>query len=49
MPARSLNTYIFMIDQGSTAIEEQERGHDGSTAYYDLHGRLLEDSEGALH
>ena len=40
MPARSLNTYIFMIDKGSTAIEDVRRrpGHEGKT-YYDLQGR----------
>ena len=40
MLARSLNTYIFMIDQGSTAIKEQPLTRvDGPKTYYDLYGR----------
>ena len=43
MPARSLNTYIFMIDKGSTAIENVNKTDDeGTKTYYDLHGRRLE-------
>lgn len=43
LPAQSLSTYIFTIDQGSTAIEEMKSEHaDGPTTYYDLHGRLLD-------
>ena len=42
MPARSLNTYIFMIDNGSTAISEQTATPtDGKSTYYDLHGHRL--------
>jgi len=42
MPARSLNTYIFMIDKGSTAIENMEESADDSPkTYYDLQGRPL--------
>ena len=44
MPARSLNTYIFMIDDG-TAIEEltpDPSPRDGS--WYDLSGRRMGDS-----
>ena len=40
MPARSLNTYIFMIDNGSAAIEDvRKKDDDGPKTYYDLHGR----------
>ena len=42
MPARSLNTYIFMIDNGSTAISEHTATPtDGKSTYYDLHGHRL--------
>ena len=43
LPARSLSTYIFMIDNGSTAIEELpvENGEDSPKSYYDLQGRPL--------
>jgi len=47
MPARSLNTYIFMIDQGSSAISEvKEQPTTGSATYYDLHGRRLDEPHG---
>ena len=46
MPARSLNTYIFMIDKGSTAISEQTVAEDGPKTYYDLHGRRLDTPKG---
>ena len=46
MPARSLNTYIFMIDQGSTAISEQLATDDGPKTYYDLHGRRIDAPHG---
>ena len=46
MPARSLNTYIFMIDKGSTAIREKTVGEDGPKTYYDLHGRRLDIPKG---
>jgi glucuronoarabinoxylan endo-1,4-beta-xylanase len=40
MPARSLNTYIFMIDDGYTAIENVKlTDYDGPKTYYDLQGR----------
>jgi len=43
MPARSLNTYIFMIDKGSQAIEShQSTPDDTPTGYCDLQGRRLE-------
>lgn len=41
MPARSLNTYIFMIDRGAAAIKEVKATNDGPKTYYDLHGRRL--------
>ena len=41
-PARSLNTYIFMIDNPSTAIDEvKQKEIVGPKTYYDLSGRLL--------
>ena len=47
MPARSLNTYIFTIDQGSTAIKErQQTKDDDRVTYYDLHGRRMENPHG---
>ena len=46
MPARSLNTYIFMIDKGSTAIEERAEATDDTKAYYDIHGRRLDAPKG---
>lgn len=50
-PARSLNTYIFIIDNPSTAIQEietQEENYDDDDAktYYDLQGRRLENPHG---
>ena len=42
LPAHSLSTYIFMVDKGSTAIENVNLGDDnGIKAYYDLQGRPL--------
>ena len=47
MPGRSINTYVFTIDQGSTAIEEVKQSvADGPKTYYDLHGRLLDVPKG---
>ena len=47
MPARSLNTYIFLIDQGSTAIEELPAPQDDEQkTYYDLRGRRLDRPHG---
>jgi glucuronoarabinoxylan endo-1,4-beta-xylanase len=52
MPAHSLNTYIFMIDQGSTAIEEVIANEKSSNSklsnskWYDLHGRKLDKPHG---
>ena len=42
MGPQSLNTWIFMIDKGATAISHQARAwNGGETEYYDLHGRRL--------
>jgi glucuronoarabinoxylan endo-1,4-beta-xylanase len=47
LPARSLNTYILMIDRGSTAIKEVQREKDAVTSvYYDLHGRRIDNPHG---
>ena len=47
MPGRSLNTYIFMIDQGSQAIKEQTLTEDNKVkGYYDLHGRQTDNPHG---
>lgn len=47
LPARSLNTYIFMIDKGSTAIKDPQREKDAVTSvYYDLHGRRIDNPHG---
>ena len=46
-PGKSLNTYIFMIDRGSTAIENVKlSADDGPKTYYDLQGRRLDDPHG---
>ncbi len=42
LPARSLNTYIFMIDKEDTAIREQlTKDDEGPKTYYDLYGRRI--------
>ena len=44
-PAKSLNTYIFMIDNDGTAIQEikaRNQETEGKSQYYDLYGRRLE-------
>ena len=42
MPAYSINSYIFMIDEGTTAIKEESLNEDpGTKTYYDLHGRRM--------
>ena len=47
MPARSLNTYIFMLDEGSAAIEEVKLTDDEvAKTYYDLQGRRLDTPKG---
>ena len=47
MPARSVNTFIFTIDQGSAAIEQVEQSDDDSPkTYYDMQGRRLDNPRG---
>lgn len=47
MPAQSLSTFIFMIDNGSTAIEEvKQTRFDGPKTYYDLRGNRLQTPKG---
>ncbi len=48
MPARSLNTLIFTLDEGSLAIEDKLMPKEAryATAYYDLHGRRLDVPQG---
>ena len=47
MPAQSLNTFIFMIDRGSTAIAEvKAQVNDGPVTYFDLQGRRLDKPQG---
>ena len=43
LPARSLNTYIFMIDKGETAIENVKHlDNEVTITYYDLCGRRID-------
>jgi glucuronoarabinoxylan endo-1,4-beta-xylanase len=46
MPARSLNTYIFIIDEGSTAVSERSVPAEVTKTYYDLRGRRLKAPKG---
>ena len=47
LPARSLATYVFMIDKGTEAISNPQQAADVRTKeYYDLHGRRLENPHG---
>ena len=49
LPARSLSTYIFMIDRNSTAIanvKQTDEDDDAPKSYYDLQGRLLTEPHG---
>jgi glucuronoarabinoxylan endo-1,4-beta-xylanase len=48
MPAKSLSTLIFMVDKGSTAIENVNLANDDDApkTYYDLRGRRLETPHG---
>jgi glucuronoarabinoxylan endo-1,4-beta-xylanase len=47
VPARSLNTYIFMIDNGSTAINEKKQADNATVVgYYDLQGRRIDKPQG---
>jgi glucuronoarabinoxylan endo-1,4-beta-xylanase len=47
MPAQSLSTFIFTIDNGSTAIENvKQSADDAPKTYYDLQGRRLDEPHG---
>jgi glucuronoarabinoxylan endo-1,4-beta-xylanase len=47
MPAESLSTFIFMADNGSTAIQSvMQEDNDGPKTYYDLNGRQLSEPRG---
>ena len=47
MPARSLNTYIFMIDREATIVENvPQSDSEGPKTYYDLQGRQLAEPRG---
>ena len=48
MPAQSLNTLIFMVDKGSTAIKNVNMVNDDDApkTYYDLRGHRLETPRG---
>ena len=47
LPARSLSSFVFMIDQGSAAITDPKLSRDAMTkTYYDLHGRKLDSPNG---
>ena len=46
IPARSVNTFIFMIDDGTTGIDEVTKEDIGSKAYYDLNGRRITTPQG---
>ncbi|MBP5771511.1 MAG: endo-1,4-beta-xylanase xyn5A [Bacteroidaceae bacterium] len=42
MPARSLNTYIFMIDRGETDVEAPQIAHGvANGSFFDLQGRRM--------
>lgn len=43
MPGKSVVTYVFKLDQGSTAIQNvSQSAADGPATYYDLQGRRLD-------
>ena len=48
LPARSLNTYIFMIDNEETAIRElkSENSQSSKVEYFDLQGRRITEPQG---
>ena len=48
LPPRSLNTFIFQIDGGSTAIEEctEKKVEQGPRTYYNIQGRRLQTPKG---
>ena len=43
LPGKSVVTYVFKLDQGSSAVQEVRQNiADGPKTYYDLHGRRLD-------
>ena len=46
LPARSLNTYIFMIESDETVIATHQAEKKGDPKYFDLHGRQLDTPSG---
>jgi glucuronoarabinoxylan endo-1,4-beta-xylanase len=47
MPGKSLSTFIFTVDDGSTAIENVNlTDKNAPKTYYDLHGRRLDTPHG---
>ena len=46
IPARSVNTFIFKIDDASSAISELSWKDEGPKTYYDLRGRRLQTPKG---
>ena len=48
MPASSLSTFIFMLDEGSAAIENisADDSDNNNVTYYDMLGRRLDDPRG---
>lgn len=47
VPAKSINTYVFMIDNGQTGvIIPQADDNAEECKYYDLHGRLISEPSG---
>ncbi len=46
IPARSVNTFVFIIDQGSAAINDFSAEEEGPRIYYDLLGRRLDTPKG---
>ena len=47
MPGKSLSTFIFTVDDGSTAIENVNlTDNNAPKTYYDLHGRRLDTPHG---
>jgi len=46
LPAHSLCTYIFQIDNGTAAIREPQAAAEGPKTYYDLRGHRLPEPQG---
>ncbi len=46
LPARSVNTYVFRIDEGSSAIQTVRPTVDSPKVYYDLRGHRLTNPKG---